>query len=95
LLDSGYQGILKDYKGENIEIPNKKPRKSKKNPEPELTPEQKAENQAISRARIFVENAIAGIKRLNILVHAFRNRIAETEDRVVAIGAALWNLLLL
>jgi hypothetical protein len=95
LLDAGYQGILKDYEGENIKIPNKKPRKSKNNPAPELAPEQKAENQAISRIRIFVENAIAGIKRFNILVHAFRNRAPKMEDMVVAIAAALWNLLLL
>jgi hypothetical protein len=94
-LDSGYQGILKDYQGENLGIPNKKPRKSKKNPEPELTPEEKAENQALSRIRIFVENAIAGIKRFNILVHAFRNRKTNMEDDVIAICAGLWNFLLL
>ena len=69
LLDLGYQGILTDYLGENIEIPHKKPRKSQKNPQPKLTSEQKTENQALSRVRIFVENAIAGIKRFNILVH--------------------------
>ncbi len=95
LLDAGYQGILTDYKGENIQIPSKKPRKSKKNPEPQLTPEQKAQNQAISRIRIFVENAIAGIKRANILVHAFRNHKTNMADTVIAIAAGLWNLLLL
>src|SRR5512136_2238174 len=63
LLDLGYQGILADYVGKNIEIPHKKPRKSQKNPQPKLTGEQKTENQALSRVRIFVENAIAGIKR--------------------------------
>lgn len=95
LLDAGYQGILTDYKGQNIQIPNKKPRKRKKNPETELAPELKAQNQAISRIRIFVENAIAGIKRFNILVHAFRNHKLGMIDSVIAIGAALWNLLLL
>jgi hypothetical protein len=95
LLDLGYQGILDDYVGENIEIPHKKPRKSKKNPQPELTREQKTENQAVSRVRIFVENAISGIKRFNILVHAFRNRKANMEDDVIALCAGLWNFLLL
>ena len=95
LLDSGYQGILTDYLGDHIEIPHKKPRRSKKNPLTELTPEQKAENQALSRLRIFVENAIAGIKRLNILVHDFRNRNEKLRDLVIALGAALWNLILL
>ena len=94
-LDLGYQGILDDYDGENIEIPHKKSRKSQKNPRPELTIEQKTENQALSRARIFIENAISGIKRFNILVHAFRNRMAKMEDVVIAMCAALWNFLLL
>lgn len=95
LLDLGYQGILADYVGKNIEIPHKKPRKSQKNPQPKLSSEQKAENQALSRVRIFVENAIAGIKRFNILVHAFRNRKANMEDDVIALCAGLWNLFLL
>jgi len=30
LVDLGYQGIQKDYAGERIEIPHKKPRKSNK-----------------------------------------------------------------
>jgi hypothetical protein len=95
LLDLGYQGILDDYRAENIEIPHRKPRKSKKNPLTELTCQQKAENHALSRIRIFVENAIAGIKRFNILVHSFRNRKANMQDDVIALGAALWNFLLL
>jgi hypothetical protein len=95
LLDLGYQGILDDYAGEYIEIPHKKPRKSQKNPQPKLTSEQKTENQALSRVRIFVENAIAGIKRFNILVYAFRNRKTNMEDAVIALCAGLWNFLLL
>ena len=95
LLDLGYQGIVEAYGAGNIEIPHKKPRKSKKRPQAQLTDEQKAENQALSRIRIFVENAIAGIKRFNILVHAFRNRKANMEDDVIALCAGLWNLLLL
>ncbi len=44
LVDLGYQGILKDYQGEKIQIPFKKTRKSKKNPNPTLTSEQKEYN---------------------------------------------------
>lgn len=95
ILDLGYQGIRDDYKGENIKIPDKKPRKSKKNPKTELSTEQKAKNRALSRVRIFVENAISGIKRFNILVHAFRNRKTKMDDDVIAIGAGLWNFLLI
>jgi hypothetical protein len=72
-VDLGYLGIQTDYTGQQIEIPLKKPRKSKKNPNPHLSDAQKATNKALSQVRIFVENAIAGIKRYNILVHRFRN----------------------
>jgi hypothetical protein len=56
-----------------------------------LTDEQKAENRTLSRLRIFVENAIAGIKRYNFLVHRFRNHRQNFEDQVIAVSAALWN----
>jgi len=95
LLDSGYQGICGDFIGEHIEIPHKKPRKSKKKPVTSLTPEQKAENQQLSRVRTLVENALAGMKRFNILVHDFRNHRPLMDDDVIAIGAGLWNFLLI
>ena len=93
-VDLGYQGIRSDYAGERIEIPHKKPRKSKKNPNPELSLEQKAENKAVSQVRIFVEHAIGGMKRFNILVQRFRNRKENFEDDSVGICAGLWNLTL-
>ena len=52
----------------------------------------KAANKVLSQVRIFVENAIGGIKRYNILVHAFRNRRENFQDDVIAVSAALWNL---
>ena len=36
-VDLGYLGIQADYRGDQIEIPVKKPRKSKKNPNPHLS----------------------------------------------------------
>ena len=90
-VDLGYLGIAKDYHGENIFIPHKKPRKSKKRPERFLSNEQKAENRALSQIRIFVENAIGGIKRYNILVHRFRNHKTNFDDEVIGICAGLWN----
>ena len=77
-----------------IDIPTKKPRKSKKNPTPELSAEQKAANKALSQVRIFVEHAIGGMKRYNILVHTFRNRLENFEDDVIGVCAGLWNLVL-
>ena len=94
LLDLGYLGICNDFIGENIEIPHKKPRKSKKNPVTSLTNEQKAENQQLTRVRTLVEKAIAGMKRFNILVHDFRNHQPQMDDDVIAICARLWNFLL-
>ena len=90
-VDLGYLGIEKDYKG-IIDIPHKKPRKTKHNPNPQLTEIQKAENKASSQIRIFVEIAISGIKRYNILVHTYRNKRKNFEDDVIAIAAGLWNL---
>ena len=83
-----------DYRGDQIDMPTKKPRKSKKNPSPALSAEQKAENKALSQVRIFVEHAIGGMKRYNILVHTFRNRIENFEDDVIGVCAGLWNLAL-
>lgn len=91
LVDLAYLGMSKDYRSENILLPHKKPRKSKKNPVTQLSEEQKIENRALSGIRIFVENAIGGIKRYNILVHRFRNHKPDFDDDVIGICAGLWN----
>ena len=93
-VDLGYLGIRSDYHGEQIAIPTKKPRKSQKNPNPQLSDEQKAANTALSQIRILIEHAIGGIKRYNILVHVFRNRKADFEDDAIGICAGLWNFAL-
>ena len=80
LVDLGYLGIRSDYRGDQIEIPTRKPRKSKKNSAPELSAVQKAENKALSQVRIFVEHAIGGMKRYNIFV-----------NHVIGVCAGLWN----
>jgi hypothetical protein len=89
LVDLAYLGMSKDYRGGSIFLPHKKPRRSKKNPVTQLTDEQKAKNRALSSIRIFVENAIGGIKRYNILVHRFRNHKPNFENDVIGICAAL------
>jgi hypothetical protein len=93
-VDLGYQGIQSDYQSEQIDIPHKKPRKSQKNQNPELSADQKAVNKALSQVRIVVEHAIGGMKRYNILVHDFRNRKENFEDDVIGVCAGLWNLVL-
>src|SRR5215813_11863169 len=93
-VDLGYLGINSDYRGEQISSQTRKPRTSQKNPNPQLSDEQKAANTALSRVRIFIEHAIGGMKRYNILVHTFRNRIENFEDDVIGVCAGLWNLVL-
>src|SRR5262245_1291056 len=79
-VDLGYLGIQSDYRGDRIDIPTKKPRKSQKHPNPQLSEAQKAANTALSQGRIFIEHAIGGMPRYTILVHVFRNRKADCED---------------
>jgi DDE superfamily endonuclease len=93
-VDLGYLGIRSDYRGDRIDIPIKKPRKSKKNLNPQWSAEQKAANTVLSQVRIFVEHAIGGMKRYAILVQVFRNRKADFEDDAVGICAGLWNFAL-
>jgi len=93
-VDLGYLGMKSDDRGEQIDIPTKKPRKSQKHPNPQWSEEQSAANTALSRVRIFIEHAIGGMKRSNILVHTFRNRIEHFEDDVIGVCAGLWNLVL-
>lgn len=94
LLDLGYQGIRTDYQGK-VDIPIKKPRKSKANPQPQLNEAQKQSNRTLAKLRIFVEHAIAGLKRYSILVAPYRNRKPGFEDNSVVVSAGLWNFLLL
>src|SRR2546422_10083905 len=70
-VDLGYQGMQSDYRGNQIDIPTKKPRKSKKNPNPQLNDEQKAVNKDLSQFSIFIENATERMKRYTILEPVF------------------------
>jgi len=73
-VDLGYLGIRSDYGGDQLDMPTKKPRKSQKNPNPQLSDAQKVAKKVLSQVRIFIEPAIGGMKRYNILVYGFRNR---------------------
>ena len=65
-VDLGSLGIKSDYRGERIAIPTRKPRKSQKHPNPQLSEEQKAATTALSRVRILIEHAMGGMKRYNM-----------------------------
>jgi len=91
--DLGYQGIKTDYLSpENIHIPHKKPRKSKKNPDPQLTRKQKRENRQIGRVRVLVEHAIGGMKVFRVLTIRLRNHLKHLADDFIFATAGLWNL---
>jgi hypothetical protein len=81
--DTGFQG----YAPEEVKVrqPQKKPRKA------EFSDQQKQENQAISKVRVEVEHQIGGIKRCQILVQKFRNRMAHYVDDVMETACGLHN----
>lgn len=89
-VDLGFQGIDKLYEISNLGIPIKKKR-VKKGESNELSKEDKEYNKQISKERIYVENAIAGLKRYKILVHKSMLKSKGTRDNIVGLCAALWN----
>jgi len=92
LVDLGFVGIDKIYEIKELIIGKKKPRKSKKNPNTELSAEQKEKNRAISQERIFVEHAIGRMKKYRILKNRCRIKSMNLKNRIVGICAGLSNL---
>ena len=93
-IDLGYLGFATDYKTGELHIPHKKPRTSKANPTPTLSPEQKADNRAVSQTRIVVEHVLASLKHWTILTTKFRNHRLTLADQVICAAAGLHNFLL-
>jgi hypothetical protein len=89
--DLGYQGILQLYEGLTVEIPYKRKRKSKNNPNPELTEEEKIYNRKVGSTRVKVEHAIGGIKVSRVTSHTFRGRKKGWNDDVMLVATALYN----
>lgn len=83
LQDTGFQG----HKPEGVIVlqPKKKPRGG------ELTPEDKVINRAISSIRVEVEHHIGGVKRAQIVVQKFRNRVEGFVDDVMETACGLHN----
>jgi len=82
--DTGFQGYAPDHV--SIIQPKKKPRGG------ELTLEEKAHNQTISRQRISVEHSIGGVKVFAIVHHIFRNLKSSFDDVVMETACGLHNL---
>ncbi len=91
LVDLGYLGMDKVYEIKNLYIPIKRKPRPKGEPKSELTYTQKQYNKAIGQVRVLVEHAIGGIKRFNILVYRFRNKILNFDDLVMEVATGIWN----
>lgn len=90
-LDLGFLGADKDYLDAKVYLPHKKSRRSKRNPEPTLTPEQKKENRKQAATRVVVEHAIGGMKFFHCLMHRIRNHLDTFVDYFFSLSAGLWN----
>lgn len=84
-VDLGFQGYKQQYPEHSISMPVRKPRTRN------LSPTVKEQNAQKSRARVLVEHAIGGMKRLRITTDVFRNRLKDFDDLVMLIASGLWN----
>ena len=84
LKDTGFQGY--EPPGTPTLQPRKKPRGRA------LPAYSQAINKVISRARVTVEHAIAGVKRCRVVADIFRNWRAGLVDQVMLAAAGLHNL---
>jgi len=77
-FDRGYHGVRNYFPDLNCAIPFKKAspgRGHRGEKAPPLTPEQKAYNRQLSKARVVVEHTISRVKKFNIFGTEFRNRL--------------------
>lgn len=82
--DTGFQGFNPGG-GVTVKQPKKKPRNGS------LTDPEKEENREISKVRVEVEHQIGGIKRSQIVVQKFRNRVDHYVDDVMETACGLHN----
>lgn len=83
-LDLGFKGIQKDY-SLRVLMPFRKPRTRN------LTKTQKQFNKKVSRFRVRVENALAGVKRLRCITDVCRNKNEQLKDHLMWLSCGLWN----
>ena len=83
LQDLGFLAFMLDQV--EIIMPTKKPRGT------ELTPEQKAANQAIARRRVRIEHVISSIKRCRVVKDTIRLFKEGVRDLVMEVCCALHN----
>jgi len=81
--DLAFLGLEAEY--ENVIMPKKKPKGH------ELTERQKISNKNISRVRVKIENAFAGVKRLRIVYHVSRTKRDHFIDQTFSVACGLCN----
>jgi hypothetical protein len=86
VFDLGFYGIDSEY--QNVVIPHKKPKGK------ELNEKQKDQNKKISRVRVRIENAFAGVKRLRIVYNVSRTRRSDFIDLTFLVSCGIWNFYL-
>jgi hypothetical protein len=92
-LDLGFYGAHSDYTHTTqIYLPHKKRRKSKSNPDPSLSPEQKEANKKLAQVRVKAEHAIGLTKSFHSLAHRVRNHLDSLLDTFMWLGTGLQNL---
>lgn len=91
IVDLGFVGIERLYRIKELLIGVKKPRKSKENPDPKLTAEQKAWNKAVGKERVYVEHAIGGMKKFHVLKNRCRIKCSILKNEIIGLCAGLWN----
>lgn len=95
VVDLGFVGIEKLYRIKELLLGFKRPRSSKKNPEPKLTEEQKKWNKQVGKQRVYVEHAIGGMKRYHVLKNRCRLKCPALKNQILGICAGLWNYFLM
>ncbi|MEM6965334.1 MAG: transposase family protein [Bacteroidota bacterium] len=91
LLDLGFIGFEKTYNVKELLLGERKKRRSKKNLNPTLTPEQKKKNKEISKERIFLEHAIGRMKIYRMLRNKCRIKTIQLQNRIIGLAVGLWN----
>lgn len=69
-LDSGYQGVNKDYPDLNATVPYKRTKKHK-----ELTRSEKIQNTKQRRKRVKIEHTLSRLKKFKVLADVYRNSL--------------------
>lgn len=86
LVDLAFLGIGNEYN--NVYMPIKKSKGK------ELSTRQKEKNKKLSRTRVKIENAFAGVKRLRVVAYTSRAKRECFINMIFLIACGIWNFYL-